>query len=51
MLATPVTPELPEPSGQGWQRTSHKAALLAGAIFVAILALIVFAHVVRGNGP
>jgi hypothetical protein len=50
MSTTPVTPELPEPSGDGRQGTPHKAALLAGAIFVAILAVIVFAHAVRGNG-
>ena len=50
MSPTPLPPELPGPSGDGRHGTSHEAALLAGAIFVAILAVIVFAHAVRGSG-
>jgi hypothetical protein len=50
MSSTPVTPKLPEPAGDGRPGTWHGAALLAGAIVVAILAVIVFAHAVRGSG-
>jgi hypothetical protein len=50
MSSTPVTPKLPEPTGDRRQGAPHRAALLGGVIVVAILAVIVFAHAVRGSG-